>query len=72
MLDLGYSLDTRANWKDYFGLYKKYVLPNKRKTNKEKNKDFYESKMKDLKSKLELLEKFKYEKEIQENLEKSL
>lgn len=55
MLSLGYGFETKANWKDYFGFYKKYVLPIKRKASTKKNKPFYEQKMKDLKSKQELL-----------------
>lgn len=55
MLDLGYSLDTSANWKDYFGFYKKNILPKRRTASKKKNKEFYDTKMKDLKTKREFV-----------------
>ncbi len=55
MSRLGYEFDTRAAWKDYFGKYKKHTLPKLRAENMEKNKGFFEDKMKHLTSKLELL-----------------
>lgn len=61
MLDLGYALDTSANWKDFFGYYKKNILPKKRAINKKENTEFYETKMQDLKSKLNLLEELRNE-----------
>ncbi|MEX0996565.1 MAG: sulfotransferase [Flavobacteriaceae bacterium] len=59
MLDLGYIPDTSANWKDYFGFYKKNVLPKKRAASIKENKEFYETEMKDLKSKLDLLKELR-------------
>jgi len=61
MLDLDYSLDTSGNWKDYFGYYKKNILPKKRADSKKKNKEFFDNKMKGLKSKLDLLEDLRNE-----------
>lgn len=61
MLKLGYKLDTGANWKDYFNIYKKYILPLKRIKKRKEHKQFYEEKMNSLSSKLELLEEFKKE-----------
>lgn len=55
MKDLGYKFDTSASWKDYFDRYKNKELPRLREENKEKNRPFFEEKMKHLKSKLELL-----------------
>ncbi len=61
MLDLGYELDSKANWKDYFGIYKKKKLPKIRKKSRLENKAFYEKKMQDLKSKRELMKKLRTE-----------
>ncbi len=58
---LGYDLVSKANWVDYFGLYQNYILPKERKRNKLKNNSFYEQKMKDLSSKLDLLNNLKNE-----------
>lgn len=61
MLDLGYCLDTSGNWKDYFGFYEKNILPKKRADSIKMNKEFFDTKMKDLNSKQELLKVIKSE-----------
>ena len=61
MVYLNYPIETNANWKDTFGLYRNFVLPNKRLREKKKNEAFYENKMSSLSSKIQLLERLKNE-----------
>lgn len=59
MKKLGYEFETEANWKDYFKLYEKVILPRIREKSRTENKLFFNEKMGDLSSKLELLEKIR-------------
>ena len=61
MINLNYELDTKANWRDFMGLYKKYFLPKERAKRQKKNEGFYNDKMRNLQSKLDLLEQLKNE-----------
>lgn len=67
MQRLNYNLDTRGNWKDYFGFYKKYILPKQRRHSRILNKEFFNEKMKDLRSKIDLLNGFENEIENKKN-----
>ena len=67
MSELGYTFDTDANWKDYFSVYEKNTLPKRRIQSMRKNKEFFNKKMKDLQSKLDLLTELKAEVNAKKN-----
>ena len=58
---LEYELDTKANWRNPFGFYRRFILPVHRKRKKRRHEAFYNEKMSDLKSKLDFLEQLKKE-----------
>ncbi|WP_353777940.1 sulfotransferase [Winogradskyella sp. 3972H.M.0a.05] len=61
MTRLGYELDTSGIWKYKLSLYRRYILPYKRKKAKDANSKFMNDNMASLTSKLELLNALKEE-----------